>query len=360
MPASHATLPTLRRFAPDLLQAAVDRIFRAAGSAPAEAARIAQNLVASNLRGHDSHGVGSIPVYVRNARSGDLRLNEAPDIIVDSGTMLVVDGRLGAGQVMAHEAMALGIARARQNGSCLVGLRNSHHIGRIGQWAEDCAAAGLVSIHFVNVVSDPAVAPFGGTRPRVGTNPFAVGIPRPGLSPIIVDFATSKLAKGKVRDALEKGKLLPPDALLTSDGQPTRDPAALFTNPQGILLPFGEHKGWCLSVACELLGAALTGGATQSHPKRGNAVVNCMFSIIVSPDHLGTTEGFAQETEKYVSWVRSQENEGVQFPGEPEAHIADERRANGIPLDAQTWSRILEAAKTVGVASSELEAIVEG
>ena len=102
-------------------------------------------------------------------------------------------GVVGIGQAMAHDAMS-GIERATP-GACIVGLRNSHHIGRIGHWAEQCAAAGLVSIHFVNVVSEPSVTPFGGTKARVGTNPFAVGIPRTHEPPVVVDFATSRLAR---------------------------------------------------------------------------------------------------------------------------------------------------------------------
>ena len=133
--------------------------------------------------------------------------------------------------------MVLGIARARDLGTCIVSLRDSHHIGRIGHWAEQCAEAGLVSIDFVNVVSEPSVAPFGGTMPRLGTNPFAAGFPRPEGPPIVVDFATSRWAVGKVRVAFNKGEEVPPGTLLDAAGQPTLDASALFG------VPFGRTRG---------------------------------------------------------------------------------------------------------------------
>ena len=272
----------------EALRGFVKELFAKAGSSGREAGLIADQLVEANLAGHDSHGVGSIPVYIRNVRSGDLPLNQALSIVLESGPLLVCDGEGGAGQVMGYDAIERGIARAQEHGACILGLRNSHHLGRIGHWAAQCAAADLVSVHFVNVISTPSVAPFGGTSPRIGTNPFAVGIPRVGERPILIDFATSKLAVGKVRVALNEGKALPEGVLLTPGGEPTTNPAVLFGSPRGVLLPFGEHKGWGLGLACELLGAALTGGNTQAGPKSRDAVINSMLSIIISPERLGT------------------------------------------------------------------------
>jgi hydroxycarboxylate dehydrogenase B len=326
----------------------VTDIFAKAGSNPREAQLIAEQLVEANLAGHDSHGVGSIPVYIRNARSGDLPLNQALSVALESGPLLVCDGHGGAGQVMGHEAIARAIAVAQEHGACILGLRNSHHLGRIGHWAAQCAAAGLVSIHFVNVISAPAVAPFGGTAARLGTNPFAVGIPRSGERPIIIDFATSKLAVGKVRVALNQGKSLPGGVLLTPDGQPTTDPAKLFGNPRGVLLPFGEHKGWGLGLACELLGAALTGGATQAGPKSRDAVINSMLSILVSPHRLGTEDSYFAEIARFTAWAQSGENRDVLLPGDVEAATRTQRMASGIPIDAKSWSDIVRSAAEVG------------
>jgi uncharacterized oxidoreductase len=323
-------------------------LFRAAGSAEREARLVARHLVDSNLRGHDSHGVGSIPVYVRNLGCGDLLPNQTLSVVTETESFAVCDGNGGYGQVMAHDAMEIGIAKARRNGVALVGLRNSHHVGRIGHWAEQCAAAGLVSIHFVNVVSDPSVAPFGGAAARVGTNPFSVGIPRDGQRPVILDFATSKLAVGKVRVAMNSGKPLPEGALLTADGQPTTDASVLFGQPKGVLLPFGDHKGWGLSFVCEILGAALTGGKTQKGPKRRNSTINCMLSIIISPEHLGTAATMSPEVDEFVAWIRSGPNADVLLPGDAEAAITQDRLAHGIPIDPKSWADIMAAGRQVG------------
>jgi uncharacterized oxidoreductase len=338
--------------AADRLEEFARDIFRGLGSQEREAGLVARHLVEANLRGHDSHGVGMIPGYARNAQTGELILNRRLEVALDLTAMLICEGGHGAGQVMAHDAMALGIARAKQSGSCIVLLRNSHHIGRIGHWAEQCAQAGVVSVHFVNVVSDPAVAPFGGTRARLGTNPFAVGVPRPEAPPIIVDFATSRWAVGKVRVAMNKGEAVPPGILLDGRGLPTTEAAALFGSPPGAVVTFGEHKGWGLSLACEILAGALTGGKTQSGPRTRSAVVNSMFSVLVSPEVIGTQDHLAAEIGAVVRWVKSETDDAgplVRLPGEPERETKARRLQDGIPVDAATWHEITAAAEQAGV-----------
>jgi len=333
------------------LQASTVSVFRAAGSEAREAQLIAGHLVEANLRGHDSHGVGVVPMYINGVRSGGMVMNQSLKVAIDTGAMLICDAGQGAGQVMAHDAMALGIARAKDEGSAIVSLRNSHHIGRIGHWAEQCAAAGMVSIHFVNVVAGAIVAPFGGTRSRLGTNPFAAAFPRADAPPVVVDFATSKLAAGKVRVAHNKGVEIPAGALLDNQGKPTINPGALFENPPGSLTTFGEHKGWGLMLACELLGAALVGAPTQ-HQKDGNgAVINSMFSVIVSPERLGTGSAFDTELEAVLGWVLSENETGgsVKLPGMPELETKAKRIVDGVPIDAATLDQLEAAAREVGL-----------
>ncbi len=342
------------------LEAIVRAIFSSLGSSKREAGLIARHLVEANLRGHDSHGIGMIPAYVANARGGHMVVNGTLETVLDTGTLLVCDGGQGAGQVMAHDAMALGIARAREHGSCILGLRNSHHVGRIGHWAEQSVAAGLVSIHFVNVVSEPSVVPFGGTRPRMGTNPFAVGIPRPGAEPIILDFATSRWAVGKIRVAFNKGETIPEGYLLDAQGRPTTNPGDLFTDPPGGLLTFGEHKGWGMSLACELLGAALTGGKTQTGPRASPMILNSMFAVIVSPERLGTMGAFADSLEAVVRWVQSETRDGaspIRLAGDPERETRARRLADGIPVDPTTWDLVLSAGEQAGLARDAVDAI---
>lgn len=336
---------------PDLLQRAVAELFAAAGATEQNAGLIAAHLVEANLRGHDSHGVSVVPLYLKSIATGGLALNQTPELVVDRGGMVVFDARRGAGQVTGHCTMAVGIDLAQAQGSAVVGLRNSHHLGRIGHWAEQCARAGLVSVHFVNVVAGPIVAPFGGTRARLGTNPFAAGFPRDGSEPIIVDFATSRLAMGKIRVYRNQGKTLPDNALLTADGLPTNDPNDLFADPPGALVPFGEHKGWGLALACELLGAALLGGETQHDGSGDPAVINSMLSILVSPERIGILEAFDRDMEQVLAWVQSENGERpghVLLPGQPEQEMRRQRLEQGIPLDLATLNQIVEAAEESG------------
>jgi uncharacterized oxidoreductase len=340
----------------EVLEAFLRRVFGAAGSSEREAALIARHLVESNLRGHDSHGVGMVPGYLRNAASGALVLNQRLAVAQESATLLVLDGGLGFGQVMAHDAMAAGIERARAQGHCLVMLRNSHHIGRIGHWAEQCAAAGLVSLHCVNVVSDPAVTPFGGTRARLGTNPIAIGVPRDGAPPVVVDFATSRWAVGKVRVAANTGAPVPPGILLDGEGRPTTDPNDLFGDPHGALLPFGEHKGGGLSLACELLAAALGGGPVQAGPRSNDSIINSMLSILIAPDRIARAAAFGHEVERVLTWVSSETRTGpgaIKLPGEPELATREKRLAEGIPVDRTTWEQIRQAAAGLGLRDEE-------
>lgn len=337
--------------AADRLHAMVVSIFESAGSVTREADLIATHLIEANLRGHDSHGVGVVPGYLRSIRAGELIPNQSLSVLLDTGAMLLCDAGHGAGQVMAHEAMVLGMARAREVGTCIVSLRDSYHIGRIGHWAEQCAAGGLVSLHFVNVVSEPAVAPFGGTKPRLGTNPFAAGFPRSDGPPVIVDFATSRWAVGKVRVAFNKGEKVPPGTLLDADGKPTLDASVLFGQPPGALVGFGEHKGFGLSLACELLAGALPGGKTQKGPRSSAGSFNSMFSVIVSPERLGTAGPFRERLEAVLNWVLS-ENDGagtnIRVPGEPELATRDERLRGGVPVDRETLRQLLAAAQDAG------------
>ena len=354
-------------FQADALRSAVTAIVAAAGSASDEAGAVAANLVEANLRGHDSHGVGMLPRYVDAVLEGGLAVNAHVGIRDDAGALLTLDGRQGYGQVIGAEAMALGIERAKRHGVCIVGLAHSHHLGRIGHWAEQCIGAGLVSIHFVNVLARPIVAPFGGRDARLGTNPFCVGIPRPGGEPIVLDFATSRIAQGKTRVAYNKGVALEPGIIIDDHGEPTTDPRFTVVPPAGAILPFGEHKGAGLALVCELLGGALSGGTTIAHGGEPGddgrrRVLNSMFSILVDPERLGTAATLASEMESFVAWyTASPPAEGierVQTPGENERAMRARRLAEGVPVDAVTWQEIVAAGGKVGLAQTEVAAHV--
>jgi uncharacterized oxidoreductase len=338
------------------LRQQVAAIIRAAGSSAQEAKTVADNLVLANLSGHDSHGVGMVPRYVDAVLEGGLKPNTSARVTLDIGSMITLDGDRGYGQVIGEQAMALGIARAKETGSCILTVAHSHHLGRIGHFAEMAVAQGLVSIHFVNVLSRPVVAPYGGGDGRYGTNPCCIGVPLKGRDPFVLDFATSRVAQGKMRVAHNEGKAVPDGYLIDERGRPTNDPAVVVV-PQsnglfGALLAFGEHKGYGMAVACELLGGALTGSGTWHRaPDTARAVINGMFTVLVDPAKLGTQEIFEQEAAAFVDSLKQSPagagHEGVQVAGEPERKARMVREREGIVIDDTTWSEILAAGAKV-------------
>src|SRR5258708_16074127 len=210
------------------------RLLKAGGCSETEATIVADHLVDANLAGHDSHGVGMLPHYFRNLAAGTLVPNQTPEIVSESASFAVWDGRMGYGQVIARDAMAWAVGAAKRHGVAVHGLRNTHHIGRVGAYGEIVAQAGLGSRHFVNGVSGPpAVAPFSGRQGRLSTNPICIAVPGTATTaPIILDFATSRIALGKVRVAHNEGKQVVPGALIATPGTPTTDPGAILNDPQ--------------------------------------------------------------------------------------------------------------------------------
>ena len=341
-------------------------LFIAAGSNATEARLTADHLVEANLSGHDSHGVGMIPKYVTALVNGKLKLNQTVEIVSDTGTMLTLDARRGLGQSVTYQAMEMAIARARQHGVCVMGLRNSHHLGRVGHWAEQAMAAGLVSIHFTNANSNHAVAPHGGAQARFVTNPFTVGIPRTGRDPLLLDFATSAIAHGKARVAYNKKVPAPAGSLIDSEGRPTNDPAVLFESPVGALLTFAGHKGYALAIMCEMLGAALTGGDTSGPPTDedlSTRVWNSMLTIVFDPARIGSLESFERESAAFEDWVRSSKlapgADAIRMPGDPERE-ARKARAGGIVIDRQTVAQLDDAAARVAADLPPLSGLQAG
>ncbi len=345
----------LRTIHPTALHQWVTDLFAAAGSGPHEAKLTADHLVLANLSGHDSHGVGMVPRYVKALMADELVLNQTVEVVTDAGSIINIDAKRGIGQHATFQAMNIAIARAKETGVCIMGLRNSHHLGRVGHWAEQAVDAGLCSIHFTNAVSNWWVAPYGGAEGRFVTNPFTVGIPRAGEPPIILDFATSTIAQGKVRVAYNAEKQTPLGALIDSMGRPTTNPAVLFEPDEqgriGALTTMAAHKGYALAVVCELLGAALTGGSVTvpgQTPKAG--VWNNMFTIVFDPNRLGTVDAFTSQTREFIDWVKSARlAEGVEailMPGDPE-RAARKARATGIEIDEGTIAEMDEASGAI-------------
>ena len=297
------------------LSSLVVKILTAAGSSEEEATIVANNLVESNLKGHDSHGVGYLTRYIPGIQAKLLKVNQHAQVVSDKGAFVLVDGNLGFGQVIGKEATAIGIEKCKQHGVAVVGIKNSHHLARIGKFAEMCAQEGFVAIHFTNVAGhDPLVAPFHGTDARLGTNPFTIAFPALASEdgqPVLLDYATSELALGKVREYKTAGKSLRPGVLLDKEGNPTTDSNCLPPD-DGAILPFGSaksgYKGYGLAMMCELLGGVMTGGYTiePSHFRSHKTIVNSMTAIIIDPAYLGgSAEELKGEASRLFDYVKA-------------------------------------------------------
>jgi len=330
-------------------------VFEALGSAPREAEQVARGLVQANLFGHDSHGIGLTPQYADNVRAGHACPGRELRVVHDAGALLTLDADKGFGQALGEAAMRMVIQRVRDHGCAVVGLSNSHHLGRIGQWGELVASAGFVSVHFVNVRSRPIVAPWGGTDARVSTNPFCVAVPHTP-HPLLLDYATAAVALGKTRVAVDEDRRMNDGLLLDRTGRPTNDPNVMWGERIGAILPFAEHKGWALSVMCELLGGAISGGRVQDgatiHP-----MLNNMLTLAFDPARLGTASSLGPEIERLAAWVRASPPMtgcgDISLPGEPERRVADERTREGIPLARKTIESLNGVARALRV--DELE-----
>jgi len=355
--------------AADILRQLVSDIFAAAGCSAAEAGRIGHYLTKSNLSGHESHGVLRVPRYLHWLTEGHVVRDRNITFVSENDVLAVVDGNFGFGQTVGPQAVRLGIDKAAGNGLSLIALRNSGHLGRIGDWGEMAAAAGLISIHFVNTSGlGLLVAPFGGTERRLSTNPVCIAIPTDGEEPIVLDFATSIVAEGKVMNALSGGAPLPPGALVDYDGTLSTDPVLIYgeidnlqpldrRGGSGAIRAMGEHKGSGLAFMCEILAGALTGSGCS---KLGiDRLANGMLSIYVAPDFLAGGGGFSAELREYVEFFRSsrpvEAGGGVLCPGDAEAGNRARRLADGVPLPLATWRAILESAGDVGLPGDKIE-----
>jgi uncharacterized oxidoreductase len=336
-------------------------IFRAAGSNDQEATEITDHLIDANLAGHDSHGIGMIPAYMVHLKNGWVKPNQTPVKVGGSGSFAVFDAQMGYGQPAVTHVMARAAEIAREHGVAVTTLRNSQHIGRVGAYAEQLLAKGLMSIHFVNAVYENAtVAPFRGSDGRLMTNPVCVAVP--GAKPLLMDYATSTIALGKVRVAYNKGEQVAPGRLIDHTGQPTTEPKVMFEAPKGAQTAFGEHKGWALAFMAEVLGGAMTGGPRSGDGFEGRrGLVNGILSVVIEPGRLidgGWFDGAVATLTDYVKASPAADpDKPVQVPGEAESIARLQRGRDGIPVDDTTWGQILTCARMFSLEAPEFPVV---
>ena len=322
-------------------------IFRAAGASDENAEIVTHSLVDANLTGHDSHGVIRIPFYVKEIQEGRLRAAATPTVARETASTAVIDGAATFGQVGSRMAADLAIRKGRESGLGGVAAMNCHHTGRIGEWVERVAGAGMVGMAVTANPGGPyQVAPFGGAKGALGTNPIAWAMPRAeGRPPILLDYATSAVAQGKLQVARAKGEPVPPGSIVDAEGRPTTDVEDFFAG--GLLLPFAGHKGYSLAVVVQLLAVGLSGG------ERADGRGSCLTVLAIDPGAFRPPDEFARYAETVAERLKAVPPapgfSEVLVPGEPEARTREARSRDGIPLPDRTWEAIQATARELGV-----------
>jgi len=334
----------------DSLTALAKQVLTGFGCHEEEADIVSTHLVEANLTGHDSHGIGMLPLYGAQVLDGNLIPNQMPVLHDAIGAISIVDAKRGFGHRIALLALDHAMKTIDQHKVAVLGLRDSGHVSRVGAYSEYCASKGYVSIHMVSVEGhQPLVAPFGGREGGFSTNPISFAMPVGGSAKPLLDMATSTVAFGKIRVASNKGEKVPLGYLVDTEGVPTTNPEPMAERFEGALSAFGEHKGSGLGLCVELLASALAGkdtAATMEHLPRG--VINNMFSVIIDPAAFDDAKAVETRTEQFYDFIKSRPAakgvDKVLMPGEPEKISQQERQRNGIPVDNVTIDQIIERA----------------
>ncbi|MEQ8651432.1 MAG: Ldh family oxidoreductase [Kiloniellales bacterium] len=315
-----------------------EEMLLAVGMQKEPAANVASHLVDASLRGIDSHGLERIPQYIRRIRSGEIRADVVPEVAWVQGAIIQVRGNAGLGiPAMQMAADRLG-PLAHQNGIAAAAVVDVTHTGRIGAYVESLANGGCFAFALGGGAYEQGgrVAPHGGAKGVLSTNPYAFSLPGGSYEPVVVDFATSTVAQGKVMLARNRGEALPPDSLLDRDGNPSQRPEDFYNG--GSLLTAAGPKGYGMALIAELIGCALIGA-----PKEFNWLI-----VALDLARFRTPSAFATAAQQCLAEIKAvPPRDGfdeVMIPGEPERRMRAQRRKDGIPIDAVLLQSLRDAA----------------
>lgn len=333
----------------EVLRQIARRMLEAVGTPPDLATAVGDSLVEANLVGHDSHGVIRLTTYVRLVREGRVKPDARPSVQVRRQASARVDGAWGWGHAAAALATGTAVGLAREFGVGAVTIGQCNHIGRLGQYVDTIAREGMVGMAWSNAPA--CVAPYGGRQRLMGTNPIAWAVPRGSdQPPLVLDFATAGIAEGKLQVARAKGEQVRAGLILDREGQPSCDPADFYAG--GVLLPFGEHKGYALSLFVELLAGALSGTAPSALPEYAGG--NGTLLVALDAAAFVPMDQFIGQVEALCGLIQaSPAAEGfgqVLLPGEPETMARHQRLRDGIALPDQSWQEIRALAGELNIA----------
>jgi uncharacterized oxidoreductase len=339
-------------------------VFRAAGAPDEHARVVALHLRDSNLQGHDSHGLLRVLQYTSQIKSGVIDPKAKPEIASETPTTALVDGHWAFGQVVAKLATEIAIRKAKKMNVSCVGMRNVGHLGRLGAYTVMAAEKGMAAIAFCGSGGSVHIqAPYGGRDGRVSTNPLSIAVPSDTDSAVMADFATSVVAEGKLRVAIDKGQSIPDDWVYDKNGNQTNDPKELYQG--GSIRPFGGlvgHKGYCLAFMTEVFAGILTrdgyahGG--ESDFQGGSRISNGTAIIVVNVEAFAPIATFKAEVGELANYMKGSRVapgfKEILYPGEKEYKTTQERLKKGVEIPDTTWKQILKLIEEYGV-TEELE-----
>jgi uncharacterized oxidoreductase len=325
-----------------------------AGAPDSEAATVARLSIAANLAGHDSHGIIMIPSYIERMKVGHIVPGAPWEIKQETPTTTVIDGNWGFGYVVTEKAMEHTIAKARTQNVAAATVFRQGHIGRLASYPLMAAAEGMIAMITADSGRSPKqVAPFGGAKARLGTNPICFAIPSDLEGPLFFDMATSAAAAGKVLLAVARGKEVPAGWVIDADGKPTTDPRKLRQG--GALLPLGGtegYKGYGLAAIVEIFSGLLTGLGFGIEPT-GRHNDGC-FIAVFKVSAFRELAVFKKEVTEFAQYLKATPPADgfsrVYYPGEIEWEREQERRRDGIPIEDATWEVLRKLATEYGCA----------
>jgi len=335
----------------DALHAFTRRLIEATGAPPDNADLVARTLVASNLRGVDSHGVHLLTLYVEALERGKIDPHAQGRVISECGAAMVYDGQHGLGQVVARNCCDHAIRLAKSYGLGLVTARESNHFGAAAYWAQRIASAGLIGIAMCNAT--PLVAPWQGRERRLGTNPIAVAMPGPNTWQL--DMATTTVALNRIWKASMVGQsTIPVGWAMDKNGAPTTDTQAAL---EGFAMPLGGYKGTGLAIMVEILSAILSGGAMATElgglrvEGKLMRVGHCFLAIDVS--RFMPLDEFSDRMQRLRDIIKStapaQGFDEVLMAGDPEWRAEAQRSQHGIPIPRELVAVLVGFADKLGV-----------
>ncbi len=343
-------------FTAPVLTSLAQSLFEAAGVPTPDASVVAHSLVDANLCGHDSHGVMRAPQYVDFLQKGTYQANATLTIINETPAVVTADANWGLGQPQSYRLLDKLVPKAKALGIAAGTLRNCGHVGRLGEYAEFAAREKMALFAAVNSHgAGRRVVPPGGTEGRISTNPICMGAPT-SAAPVVLDFGTSAAAEGKVRAQFQKKVPCPDGWLVDHEGNPTTDPAVLYSDPRGSLLPFGgtqAYKGFGLGLLLDLLCGGLSGGpcSNPTFPLAGQG--NAAVFVLFNPALFGGTDHFLKESDGLTAFVRSCPTaagvSAITLPGDPEQSMKAKRLVEGIAIPDGTWELITKTATQLKV-----------